>query len=326
MITFVRRMVNSSHNSILGLDYQADSVALLIYHTRMFIPRLAKYNPVIRQASRLLSTQQTSIGPVVFHKLSGADHGVAVYGLNSPKERNALGFDLLKAMKEVHQMIREDSEISVVILHSLVPGIFCAGANLKERFQMSNDEVAKFVRGLRGTFIEIEDLPMPTIAAIEGVAVGGGLELALACDLRIAAHTAKLGLVETGRGLIPGAGGTQRLPRALHVNIAKELIFTSRVINGDKAFSLGLVNYSVTQNSVNNAAFEKALSIAREIIPNAPIALRCAKQAVNEGLQLSLKEGYDVEQKYYEINIPTKDRQEGMISFLEKRKPKYQGH
>ncbi|XP_013188225.1 enoyl-CoA hydratase domain-containing protein 2, mitochondrial [Amyelois transitella] len=282
--------------------------------------------PVIKQVRRLLSTQQRSIGPVVFHKLEGADRGVAVYGLNSPKDRNALGFDLIKAMKEVHKLIREDSEISVVILHSMVPGIFCAGANLKERFQMSDAEVATFVRGLRGTFIEVEDLPMPTIAAVEGAAVGGGLELALACDLRVAAHTAKLGLVETGRGLIPGAGGTQRLPRAIHVNVAKELIFTSRIIDGDTAFSLGLVNYSVPQNSEKNAAFEKSLSLAREIIQNAPIALRCAKQAVNEGLQLDIKQGYDVEQKYYEINIPTKDRQEGMISFLEKRKPKYQGH
>lgn len=104
---------------------------------------------------------------------------------------------------------------------------------------MSDDEVAKFVRRLRGAFIEIEDLPMPTIAAVEGVAVGGGLELALACDLRVAAETAKLGLVETGRGLIPGAGGTQRLPRAVHLNIAKELIFTSRVISGSEAKNLG---------------------------------------------------------------------------------------
>lgn len=104
---------------------------------------------------------------------------------------------------------------------------------------MNDDEVATFVRGLRNTFIEIEDLPMPTIAAIEGVAVGGGLELALACDIRVAADSAKLGLVETGRGLIPGAGGTQRLPRVIHLNIAKELIFTSRIISGNEAKELG---------------------------------------------------------------------------------------
>lgn len=104
---------------------------------------------------------------------------------------------------------------------------------------MSDEEVTKFVRRLRETFIEVEDLPMPTIAAIDGVAVGGGLELALACDIRVAAETAKLGLVETGRGLIPGAGGTQRLPRAIHLNTAKELIFTSRIVNGKEAKEMG---------------------------------------------------------------------------------------
>lgn len=105
---------------------------------------------------------------------------------------------------------------------------------------MNDNEVAKFVRGLRATFIEVEDLPMPTIAAIDGVAVGGGLELALACDIRIVSETAKLGLVETGRGLIPGAGGTQRLPRSILTPIAKELIFTSRVVSGKEAKDLGI--------------------------------------------------------------------------------------
>lgn len=104
---------------------------------------------------------------------------------------------------------------------------------------MTDEEACSFVRSLRATFIEIEDLPMPTIAAVEGIAVGGGLELALACDIRIAAETAKLGLVETGRGLIPGASGTQRLPRTINVNIAKELIFTSRVVSGSEAKEMG---------------------------------------------------------------------------------------
>lgn len=114
---------------------------------------------------------------------------------------------------------------------------------MKERFKLNDEEVAKFVRRLRETFIEVEDLPMPTIAAVEGAAVGGGLELALACDIRIAADSAKLGLVETGRGLIPGAGGTQRLPRVIHPNIAKELIFTSRIVSGKEAKELGQCSF-----------------------------------------------------------------------------------
>lgn len=301
---------------------------------KMFVSRLnnnMKFlkNNVSRTLVRSLSTQNAqneNSSPVVFQKLGGADRGIAVYGLNSPQDRNAIGFQLLQAMKEVNRILREDTKISVVILHSLVPGIFCAGAHLKERFQMSDEEASNFVRQLRTTFIEIEDLPMPTIAALDGVAVGGGLELALACDIRIASETARLGLVETGRGLIPGAGGTQRLPRAIHPNVAKELIFTSRIVNGKEAKELGIVNHVVSQNSNNNSAYEKALNLAREIIPNAPIALRCAKQAINEGVQLSIKDGYEVEQKFYEINIPTKDRKEGMISFIEKRKPRYEGH
>ncbi|PZC72531.1 enoyl-CoA hydratase domain-containing protein 2, mitochondrial [Helicoverpa armigera] len=297
----------------------------------MLIPRLYKFSSIIRNGSvRFLATQtqqcNENVSPVVYEKLLGTDRGIALYGLNSPKDRNALGFDMIEAMREVNQLIREDTKVSVVILHSMVPGIFCAGANLKERFKMADDEVANFVKGLRGTFIEIEDLPMPTIAAIEGVAVGGGLELALACDIRVVSETAKLGLVETGRGLIPGAGGTQRLPRAVNINIAKELIYTSRIVSGNEAKELGLVNHAVPQNNSKNAALEKALSLAREIALNAPIALRCAKQAINEGIQLSIKDGYEVEQKCYEINIPTKDRQEGMISFMEKRKPIYEGH
>lgn len=290
----------------------------------MLVTRLNNLRRLCKVPWRGLATAPE--GPVVFEKLTGEDKGIAVYGLNAGSTRNALSHDMVGAMREVNQLLREDTKISVVILYSLVPGIFCAGANLKERFKMSDDEVARFVRRLRETFIEIEDLPMPTIAAIEGVAVGGGLELALACDIRVAAETAKLGLVETGRGLIPGAGGTQRLPRVIHPNIAKELIYTSRIITGTEAKALGIVNHVVPQNSNKNAAYEKSLELAREIIPNAPIALRCAKQAINEGVQGSIKDGYEVEQKFYEQNIPMKDRIEGMVSFIEKRKPVYKGH
>ncbi|KAJ2939153.1 hypothetical protein O0L34_g4714 [Tuta absoluta] len=293
----------------------------------MLVPRINSLKlKVVTRNLRQLSTQvQSDNALVVFKKLTGADRGIALYGLNKQQDRNALSFDMLKAMKEVHQILREDTKISVVILHSLVPGIFCAGANLKERFKMSDDEVADFVRGLRASLAEVEDLPMPTIAAIDGAALGGGLEMALACDLRVAATTAKIGLVETGRGIIPGAGGTQRLPREIHPNIAKELIFTSRIINGQEAKELGIINHVAPQNETKTAAFERALSLAREILPNAPIALRCAKRAINEGIQLTLREGYEVEQKYYEENIPSRDRQEGMISFIEKRKPVYEG-
>lgn len=126
-----------------------------------------------------------------------------------------------------------------LIPNTKINKVFTTGANLKQRLRMSDEEVAKFVRRLRETFTEVEDLPMPTIAAIDGAAVGGGLELALACDIRVASENAKLGLVESSRGIIPGAGGTQRLPRVIHPNIAKELIFTSRIVSGKEAKELG---------------------------------------------------------------------------------------
>lgn len=294
--------------------------------SKMLCKSLSKCRLILKsQHLRLFSTQNFE-SPVYFERLSGDDKGIAVYGLNSAENKNALGHDLVDSMREVNDIIRSDTKLSVVILRSMIPGIFCAGANLKQRLKMNDEEVAKFVRNLRETFIEIEDLPMPTIAAIDGAAVGGGLELALACDIRVVTESTKLGLVETGRGLIPGAGGTQRLPRLVHPNVAKELIYTSRIVNGIEAKTLGVANHVVPQNDGRDAAFQKSLEIAREILPNAPIALRCAKRAINEGIELSIKDGYEVEQKCYEVNIPTKDRQEGMVSFIEKRRPIYRGH
>lgn len=264
-------------------------------------------------------------GPVLLERLEGSLCGAAVYTLDGPN-RNALGHELVDAMRHVLSLVREDRGLSVVIVRSAVPRVFCAGADLKQRLHMTDTEVASFVRRLRETFAEVERLPMPTVAAIDGAALGGGLELALACDVRVAAAGARLGLVETARGLIPGAGGTQRLPRLVHRNVAKELIYTARIIDGTEAARLGVVNHAVQQNETGDAAYRRALQLAEEIVPNAPVALRCAKRAIDEGGELTLSEGYEVEQNCYEVNIPTKDRREGMLSFIEKRKPVYEGH
>ncbi|KAG9471691.1 hypothetical protein GDO78_013672 [Eleutherodactylus coqui] len=145
--------------------------------------------------------------------------------------------------------------------------IVLAGADLKERAKMDNHEAPWFVQSLRKLMSEIAALPMPTIAAVDGFALGGGLELALACDLRIAASTAKLGLIETTRGLLPGAGGSQRLPRLVGIGLAKELIFTGRQIEGTQAYRIGLVNDAVPQNEEGNSAYKKALELAHEILP-----------------------------------------------------------
>lgn len=166
---------------------------------------------------------------------------------------------------------------------------------------------------------------MPTIAALDGVALGGGLEMALACDLRTAAHDTKMGLVETRLAIIPGAGGTQRLPRVLNVALAKELIFTARVFDGRQAQHMSVVNHSVEQNTEKDAAYLKALEIAVEILPNGPVGVKMAKKAIDKGIQVDLNTGYAIEEACYAQVIPTADRLEGLKAFAEKRKPVYKG-
>jgi methylglutaconyl-CoA hydratase len=182
--------------------------------------------------------------------------------------------------------IRSDKRARCIIFRSLVPGVFCAGADLKERMKMQQDEVGPFVAKIRRVFDDLAKLHVPVIAAIDGVAFGGGLELALACDARIAVSSAKLGLVETKLAIIPGAGGTQRLPRLIGVAKAKELIFTGRVLDGDQAKAIGLVNESLKQNEEGNAAYKRALELAQEIAKNGPLAIQMAKLSIDSGSEV----------------------------------------
>ncbi|XP_070192917.1 methylglutaconyl-CoA hydratase, mitochondrial-like isoform X2 [Littorina saxatilis] len=240
--------------------------------------------------------------------------------------KNAMGRNIIQRLMDAMNQVKFDTSVRCVIMRSEVPGVFCAGADLKERAQMSNAEVASFVQKLRYSVSELASLPMPTIAAIDGAALGGGLEMSLACDMRIASSNAKIGLVETSLAIIPGGGGTQRLPRAIGAPLAKELIFTSRVLDGFQAHKMGVVNHAVEQNSDGTAAYERALELAEEILPQGPIALRMAKQAINQGIEVDLSSGLKFEEAYYAQIIPTKDRIEGLTAFKEKRKPVYKGH
>jgi methylglutaconyl-CoA hydratase len=254
-------------------------------------------------------------------RLNGVDEGIVLLGLDRPEAKNALGRQLMDEFRQALAALRFDPTVRVVVLHSLVPGVFCAGADLKERATMAPPEVAAFVHSLRGGFTELEDLPMPVIAALEGAAFGGGLELALAADLRLAGAEAKLGLVEASLAIIPGAGGTQRLPRLIGRSRAKELIFTARRIDAAEAGRLGLVDRVVPAGG----ALDAALALAREILPNGPVALRMAKLAVNRGLELDRDSGLAFEQACYAQVIPTQDRLEGLAAFREKRRPRYRG-
>ncbi|XP_053683922.1 methylglutaconyl-CoA hydratase, mitochondrial [Sabethes cyaneus] len=251
--------------------------------------------------------------------------GIAVLGLNRPKAKNSFSQLLVDRLLHSVDVLAHDKNVRVVILRSLVPGIFCAGADLKERVTMSPQEVGRFVSKLRMLMTSIENMPAPVIAAIDGPALGGGLEMALACDMRVVSNKAVLGLVETKLGIIPGAGGTQRLPRILNPAVAKELIFTARQVNGQEAHALGIVNHVVPTNETGDAAFLKALEVAMEIVPNGPIGVRMAKRAIDKGLQVDLATGCAIEEQCYAQVIPTKDRLEGLKAFAERRKPKYIG-
>uniref|UniRef100_A0A4W2EZ89 3-hydroxyisobutyryl-CoA hydrolase n=1 Tax=Bos indicus x Bos taurus TaxID=30522 RepID=A0A4W2EZ89_BOBOX len=226
--------------------------------------------------------------------LAGPDQGIAEILMNRPSARNALGNVFVSQLLEALAELREDRQVRVLIFRSGVKGVFCAGADLKEREQMSEAEVGLFVQRLRGLMTEI-------------------------------ASSAVMGLIETTRGLLPGAGGTQRLPRCLGVALAKELIFTGRRLSGAQAQALGLVNHAVAQNEEGNAAYHRARALAQEILPQAPIAVRLSKVAIDRGIEVDIASGMAIEGICYAQNIPTRDRLEGMAAFREKRLPRFVG-
>ncbi|XP_060933791.1 enoyl-CoA hydratase domain-containing protein 2, mitochondrial [Limanda limanda] len=270
-------------------------------------------------------TEAAGPAEVDVRRLEEGDDGIVEVVMCQHKARNALGHVFVSQMRELVSTLSNDSSVRVVVFRSLVPRVFCAGADLKERALMNNSESDLFVHSLRSLMTQIASLPMPTIAAVDGVALGGGLELALACDLRTAAYSTQMGLIETTRGLLPGAGGSQRLPRTVGIALAKELIFTGKRVGGQAALEMGLVNRAVEQNQTGDAAYREALSLAREILPQAPVAVRMAKQALNRGVEVDITTGMAIERMCYAQVIPTRDRQEGMAAFIEKRPPRYTG-
>ena len=249
------------------------------------------------------------------------NEGILKIELNRPKAANALSITMLKELQEAFEIAKYEQSIRCIVITGSGGKVFCAGADLKERSEMDAISVKKTVSLIRETINKLETFPQPVIAAINGAAFGGGLELALACDIRVASRTAKLGLTETSLGIIPGAGGTQRLPQLIGKGKAKELIFTARKIDAEEALQIGLVEYVEEPENVGS----KAIEIAREIAQNAPIAITQAKTAINEGYHVNLTTGLSIERAAYEMTIPTKDRLEGLKAFKEKRKPHYIG-
>ena len=247
--------------------------------------------------------------------------GVAVLTLNRPQLMNSFNFPLLNALKEHVDALRFKTDIRVVIITGSGQKAFCAGADLKERATLDEQQVKDFIFTIRDLFTTIEYLNKPVIAAVNGVALGGGTELALACDIRIAASNASMGLTETRLAIIPGAGGTQRLPRIVGRGKAKELIFTGRRIDAQEALQIGLVN----QICEKDALMAECLKMAAMICETGPIAIEQAKYAINYGLETDLHTGLSIESNAYWTVIPTEDRLEGLAAFKEKRKPVYKG-
>jgi methylglutaconyl-CoA hydratase len=230
--------------------------------------------------------------------------------------------EFMRLFRENIEHINNSNDIRVVLLMSSSPGYFCSGANLKERATFTEEETRKFVIKARETFQDFAELKVPTICGIDGFAFGGGLELALTCDIRIATKNALIGLTECGLGIIPGAGGSQRLPRLIGVNKAKELMFTCEKLTGEQCLNLGIVNHVVEK--YENLE-EKALEMAKRILKCGPIAIQAVKKAIDEGIHLDLRSALGVEMKNYDKVLSTEDRLEGIKAFLEKREPQYKG-
>ena len=241
--------------------------------------------------------------------------------IDRPAVMNCLSFATLKRFRTLLEELREDLSIRCILITGAGEKAFCAGADLKERKDMPAALVPQFVKNIRALMDDVEALPQPTIAVVNGFAFGGGTELMLACDLRVVSADARFGLTEVSLAIIPGAGGTQRLPRLIGKSRAKDLILTGRRIDAAEAERIGLANRVAPQAELMDAA----LALANQIAANGPVAVRAAKEAIDSGSELPSKEGLEVEAWCYEKTLSTRDRLEALAAFSEKRKPVFQG-
>jgi enoyl-CoA hydratase/carnithine racemase len=253
--------------------------------------------------------------------LTDQQDGVMTITLNRPEVMNSFNFALLHVLEEKIKAIRFDPAVRVIGITGAGNRAFCSGADLKERATLSAIQVKEYIYTIRNLFTTIEQLSKPVIAAVNGVALGGGTELALASDIRIASETATMGLTETRLAIIPGAGGTQRLPRLVGKGKAKELIFTGKRIGAAEALSIGLVNQVCRPETL----MDTSRKMAAEICETGPVAIEQAKYAINYGMETDLSTGLAIESNAYWVCIPTEDRLEGLAAFREKRKPVFKG-
>jgi len=246
---------------------------------------------------------------------------VRILTIDGEAQMNVLSRALVAEVAQQARQAAVETAVRALVLTGAGRRAFCAGANLKERRGWTEDDVRRWLAELHGGLREVERCPKPWIAAINGLALGGGCELALACDLRVMDPSAQIGLTETKVGVIPGGGGTVRLARMVGIGRAKDLILTARRVEAQEALQMGLVNrISAAGDSVSGA-----VALAHEVAANAPVALAAAKASVDEAWDLPIDEALERERQHYEKPLLSEDRLEGLQAFAEKRPPKWRG-
>jgi enoyl-CoA hydratase len=257
-------------------------------------------------------------GPYVTCKI---ENRIAIVTIDNPP-MNPLTDDTRLDLDSVFNQLNDDVDnVGCVVLTGAGEKSFVAGADIKVFPSLNPETARQRLKGGKERFLKIEQFVRPVICAINGFCLGAGLELAMCCDIRIAADHAKLGQPEINLGIIPGAGGTQRLTRLVGEGIAKELIYTGRFINADEAKSIGLVNKVVTKEELMDTAME----MATLIVSKPPLALRAAKETIHQGANMTLDQGLDLEIERWSYLCGTEDQKEGAAAFIEKRKPEFKG-
>jgi methylglutaconyl-CoA hydratase len=247
--------------------------------------------------------------------------GVVWVTLNRPDARNALSLAVNRELAALAAALGADDAVRAVVITGAGTAAFCAGADLKERKGVPASEAGPYIDAISGAIHAIARLRKPTIAAMNGSAYGGGLELALACDFRVCVEGAELGLTEVKLGIMPGAGGTQRLPRLIGVAAAKEMILLGRRIGSMRAKELGLVSAVVPPGALVAVVGE----MLAELAGCAPLGVAMAKAAIEDGMDVSIEDGLRIERRCYDVTLVSEDRDEGLRAFAEKRPPKFLG-